>query len=64
MLQGKLTVGDPVVVRKVTLKGVTLEVEWIPATVCLREREDGVIGVAFADGSRLMVEPRDYEKKV
>lgn len=44
-----LKIGDAVQIKRIELNDI-----WVNATVCIPERSDGVIGVAFKDGSRQM----------
>jgi hypothetical protein len=52
---GVIGIADAVEVRTLTPQGET----WLPATVVTIE-ENNVIGVAFSDGERLMVQSKDW----
>ena len=49
-----LKIGDAVQIKRIELNGCFVKDIWVNATVCIPERSDGVIGVAFKDGSRQM----------
>jgi len=51
----RLNIGDPVLVKKVALRGCVARDVEIPATVCVPQRADGVVGVVYKDGYRQMI---------
>lgn len=54
MIINRMSIGDPVEVKRVTLTAEGATEEWIPATVT-HSSEEGV-SVCFADGTRSAVE--------
>lgn len=59
----KISIGDPVEVRKVSYAPMTESalpnIVWIPGACCVGE-DNGRIGVAYANGDREMVEGGNY----